>query len=535
MEKENNITKIGKIKESKIEFSIISKEIMNLLSTNQNKDERFMHRGITFSNLVPMRSIPFKVVCIIGMNQDKFPRVNKNSDIDLISLDPKVGDRTVRDNDLYLFLDTLLSAQENLYISYIGKSIVDNSERLPSQPVSSLLDYIENNFKMEDSNKSVKSKVFTEHPLQPFSIKYQLKKEKDLYTYNNIYSVKNISNINKGNIGTSNIFEQLPKLNLDPIKKDPNDHKEDDNNIFTNLNSKDLIKFFKNPSEYYYTNQKLLSSRFSEIQEPLNDRDNFEKNNLIEYHIAKTLIEAKLRGENLTWLKEKIKSEGNLPYGKNSKIYLDTLEAKCIKLANKLDKEGYSHPNVKTSFEIELDKIKINVNLDNYFESSKKIIFWHTTKLKAKHKLGALITHLLVNIYFEEIRTIYISETETGEDNYFSLKNITKEEAEKYLILLLKLYSNGMISPLVFFPKSSLIYAKEMGNEKNNSDNVFNKKVMNELYYNTYNYTPEIALSEYFKHFFPDSENFKLNHRDKFEQNSTTIFDIFFELLEQEL
>ena len=534
LKKENNISKIEKIKESKIEFSIISKEIINQLSTNQNKDEKFMHRGITFSNLVPMRSIPFKVVCIIGMNQDKYPRVNKNSDIDLISLDPKIGDRTVRDNDLYLFLDTLLSAQENLYISYIGKSIVDNSERLPSQPVSSLLDYIENNFKMEDSNESVKSKVFTEHPLQPFSIKYQLKKETDLYTYNNIYSVKSNSKINKGNIDTRTSLEQLPKLNFNNRKNDPKD-KEDDNNIFTNLNSKDLIKFFKNPSEYYYTNQKLLSSRFSEIQEPLNDRDNFKKNNLIEYHIAKTLIEAKLRGENLSWLKDKIKSEGNLPYGKNSKIYLDTLEAKCLRLANKLDKEGYYYPNIKTSFEIELDNIKINVNLDNYFENSKKIIFWHTTKLKAKHKLEALITHLLANIYSEEIKTIFISETETGKDNYFSLKTIIKEEAEKYLIPLLKLYTNGMISPLVFFPKSSLIYTKEMCNEKNDSDKVFNKKVMNELYYNTFNYTPEIASSEYFKHFFPDSENFKINHRNEFQQNSSIIFDIFFELLEQEL
>jgi len=74
-------SKIEGIKNSKIEFSIISSEVINILTVNQNKDERFMLRGVTFSNLVPMRSIPFKVVCIIGMNQDKFPRVNKNSDI----------------------------------------------------------------------------------------------------------------------------------------------------------------------------------------------------------------------------------------------------------------------------------------------------------------------------------------------------------------------------------------------------------------------------------------------------------------------
>ncbi|WP_150322595.1 exodeoxyribonuclease V subunit gamma, partial [Enterobacter hormaechei] len=56
--------------------------------------------------------------------------------------DPKRGDRSRRDDDRYLFLEALISAQSKLYISYIGRSIQDNSERFPSVLVQELVDYI---------------------------------------------------------------------------------------------------------------------------------------------------------------------------------------------------------------------------------------------------------------------------------------------------------------------------------------------------------------------------------------------------------
>ncbi len=511
---EKNIV-IEKIKSSEIEFSIISKEIINSLTINQNKDEKFMHRGITFSNLVPMRSIPFKVVCILGMNQDNFPRMNKSSDIDLISLDPKIGDRTIRDNDLYLFLDTFLSAQENLYISYIGKSIVDNTEKLPSAPVSSLIDYIENSFKIIDEKKKIKDELVVEHPLQPFSTRYQMKSEEKLETYNDSYAIKNTW---KSKDHTDNDFiKDLPKIN----NNNNSDHEK--------LTNKNLINFFKNPSKFYYTNKFLLSSQFSDIDEPLKDRENYEKDNLTDYFITKTLVEALLKSDDMNWIKKKIKSEGNLPYGKNSNLYLDMLETKSIKLVNKLKDYGFNQLNSKIVFEVIIDSFTISVSLDNYFKESSRVIFWHTTKLKAKHKIEALITHLLVNTYFENTETIYISETD--KDSYFSLKKMTKEFAEGSLLKILKLYNKGMQSPLIFFPNSSLKYTIEK-NKKGDTEKAFNTSAMNELYYNNFNYTPEIASSEYFNHFFSDSDNFKIYYKDEFEYNSSVVFDIFQDLVD---
>jgi len=89
----------------------------------------FLTGGLTFCALLPMRSIPFKVIGLIGMNDDAYPRQTQLLSFDLIARNPRPGDRSRRKDDRYLFLEAILSAREKLYISYIGQSIQDNSLR----------------------------------------------------------------------------------------------------------------------------------------------------------------------------------------------------------------------------------------------------------------------------------------------------------------------------------------------------------------------------------------------------------------------
>ena len=79
-----------------------------------------------------MRSIPFKVVCLLGMNDGELSAHAPPLGSDLMAQQVKRGDRSRRDDDRYLFLEAILSAQQRLYISFIGRSIQDNSPRYPS-------------------------------------------------------------------------------------------------------------------------------------------------------------------------------------------------------------------------------------------------------------------------------------------------------------------------------------------------------------------------------------------------------------------
>lgn len=102
--------------------------LMGKLS-GERVSQRFLAGQVNFCTLMPMRSIPFKVVCLLGMNDGVYPRSIEPEGFDLMSHDHRAGDRSRRDDDRYLFLEAIQSAQQKLYISYVGRSIQDNSEK----------------------------------------------------------------------------------------------------------------------------------------------------------------------------------------------------------------------------------------------------------------------------------------------------------------------------------------------------------------------------------------------------------------------
>ncbi len=88
----------------------------------------YMNGGITFCSLLPMRGIPFKIICLIGMNENVFPRRSSVMSWDLIASRPRKGDRSIEIEDRYVFLETIMSAREKLYISYLGQN--EHNERV---------------------------------------------------------------------------------------------------------------------------------------------------------------------------------------------------------------------------------------------------------------------------------------------------------------------------------------------------------------------------------------------------------------------
>lgn len=126
--------------------------------------QRFFGGGVQFATLMPMRSIPFKVVCLLGMNDADYPRPAVPRDFDLMAHSWRPGDRSRREDDRYLFLEALLSAREKLYISWQGRRATDNAEQPPSVLVAQLLDELKARY------SSPPQPVL--QPLQAFSAQY---------------------------------------------------------------------------------------------------------------------------------------------------------------------------------------------------------------------------------------------------------------------------------------------------------------------------------------------------------------------------
>jgi exodeoxyribonuclease V gamma subunit len=143
--------------------------------------QRFMGGAVSFGTLMPMRAIPFRVVCLLGMNDGDYPRRQTPLDFDLMAQYGKVrpGDRSRREDDRYLFLEALLSARDALHISWVGRSARDNSELPPSVLVGQLRDYLAAGWHRAqdapdaaDAGERLLHALTCEYPLQPFSRRY---------------------------------------------------------------------------------------------------------------------------------------------------------------------------------------------------------------------------------------------------------------------------------------------------------------------------------------------------------------------------
>ncbi|WP_148252870.1 exodeoxyribonuclease V subunit gamma [Aidingimonas lacisalsi] len=150
--------------------------------------QRFLAGAVNFATLMPMRAIPFRQVCLLGMNDGDYPRTQPPLDFDLMGQDYRPGDRSRREDDRYLFLEALLSARERLTISWVGRSIVDNAEKPPSVLLGQLRDHLTRGWRLAghepegDAGTALLEALTTEHPLQPFSRRY-FESQSELFTY----------------------------------------------------------------------------------------------------------------------------------------------------------------------------------------------------------------------------------------------------------------------------------------------------------------------------------------------------------------
>lgn len=157
--------------EEKFPFATIQTHLKNILEKKRFHYLRTQMNSIYFCSFLPMRSIPAKVICLLGMQEGNFPRNESNIGLNLLQKYPIIDFYpNQRDFDRYLFLETLLSARNYLLISYVHQNGNDGKEQSPSLVIVELLNYLENGYTVEKEKYSQK-KMF-KHPLFPFHHTY---------------------------------------------------------------------------------------------------------------------------------------------------------------------------------------------------------------------------------------------------------------------------------------------------------------------------------------------------------------------------
>ncbi len=412
----------------------------------------FLTKGITFCAMLPMRSIPFKVICLVGMNGDAYPRQSKPLGFDLMAKHPEPGDRSRRNDDRYLFLETMLSARECLYISYVGQSIQDNSFIQPSVLISELIDYIEQGFEIKGMN--ILELIFTRHCLQAFSPKY-FKEDKRLFSYSeqNLQAAQCILRTRKDpapyiSQGLSQPEEKWKAVDL-----------------------VDLTNFFSNPARFLLN--KRLEVYLGEKTSIMKEKEAFEIEGLERYLLEEDLVRKRLAGRDPKDFLSLTRATGLLPHGTVGECLFEDLIQRVESFVEKM--ESYLGGSILEPLEIDLciSGFRLTGRIDAIHQ--ERLIQYRYARVKAKDRLKIWIHHLALNsaMAHKYPRTSLLAGLEPEnrrEPEWAAFEYSPVENSEKILGNLLEKFWAGLIRPLHFFPRSSLEYAQHLLRNKNPVD-----------------------------------------------------------------
>ncbi|MGD0845128.1 MAG: exodeoxyribonuclease V subunit gamma [Geobacteraceae bacterium] len=400
----------------------------------EEKGLGFMTGGITFCAMLPMRSIPFRVVALIGMNDGAFPRQSRPPGFDLIARNPRRGDRSLRDEDRYLFLESILSARDSFYLSYVGQSIRDNSEIPPSVLVSEFLDAIARGFTAGEGEK-IADLLVTRHRLQAFSREY-FDGGSTLFSYSEENCAALLDRRNNPWEAAEFLVTEIAPPSAEwrdvPLPK--------------------LLRFFDNPARFLLENR--LGIRLEDIATPLEEREPFSVEGLDSYGLKQEILELCLNGGDVQGFLPIARCRGVLPPARHGEALFAAAAKEVNSFAGSLrEKIGDSVPLAPVDIELELGGFRLTGRLDRIWP--ERMIRYRCARIKAKDRIRSWIEHLVLNADraegYPRESLLFMAD---GTITFGPVDN-----AAGILQIILALYWEGLMKPLRFFPASAMAYA----------------------------------------------------------------------------
>jgi exodeoxyribonuclease V gamma subunit len=396
---------------------------------------RFLTGGVTFCAMVPMRSIPFEVVCLIGMHYDNFPRRQRSLSFDRMAQEFRPGDRSRRDDDRYLFLEALLSARSCLYVSYVGHNIRDNSVIPPSVLVSELLDAIAHGcYPAGQPEGEVLPQIVTHHPLQAFSRRY-FSGDDRLFSY-----AADLCEASR----KAGCAAKLPeRLVIDGLSEPGVE--------WRTIELRSLLDFFRHPTRYFI--QKRLGIFLQEGPGVLESREPFTLEALPRYRLRQAVLQRHLQGEKPESMQKFVRAAGLLPHGQAGQALFERewpgIERFAARLQQVLPMDGRCALDV----DLAIGEFRLTGQLIDV--TPYGLVGYRLGAIRAQDHLELWIRHLVLNCLAPD--ALQLQSRWLGEDARVALRPV--EAPHACLQDLLTWYWYGLCRPLPFFPQSAFAYA----------------------------------------------------------------------------
>jgi len=391
----------------------------------------FLRGGVTFAAFKPMRSVPARIIAVLGLNDGAFPRRPSPLSFDLIAAAPRAGDESREADDRYLFLETLLSARDRLHLSYVGRSLRDNADLPPSVVLSELLDYLAGS--VGGGEAAVAQALVVRHPLQAFSPAYfGAGSDPRLFSYS------------RENSGAAQVAHRLTTAAEaggpfcavalpEPAGR------------WRTVDLAVLAKFLVNPARHFL--EQRLGLRLPRAEAAPEDREVFTLDSLSAYGMKQEWLERARRGEPTEALAQRLAVDGSLPLGPAGRLQLQQLESRVLTLLAGLSPEERTW----------VKPVPVALTLGEF------VLEGQVTDLTAaglrRIRPARFNPADLLRLWLGQL-TLAAQGAEPPpparlivEEERWSLP--APAQAREVLAGLLELYAKGLCRPLPFFPKSA--------------------------------------------------------------------------------
>ncbi|QJG59124.1 exodeoxyribonuclease V subunit gamma [Escherichia coli] len=425
-----------------VPLSLLRDELAQRLD-QERISQRFLAGPVNICTLMPMRSIPFKVVCLLGMNDGVYPRQLAPLGFDLMSQKPKRGDRSRRDDDRYLFLEALISAQQKLYISYIGRSIQDNSERFPSVLVQELIDYIgqshylpgDEALNCDESEARVKAHLTCLHTRMPFDPQNYQPGERQSYAREWLPAASQTGKAH------SEFVQPLPFTLPETVPLET------------------LQRFWAHPVRAFF--QMRLQVNFRTEDSEIPDTEPFILEGLSRYQINQQLLNALVEQDDAERLFRRFRAAGDLPHGAFGEIFWETQCQEMQQLADRVI--ACRQPGQSMEIDLACNGVQITGWLPQVQPDG--LLRWRPSLLSVAQGMQLWLEHL-----------VYCASGGNGESRLFLRKDgewrfppLAAEQALHYLSQLIEGYREGMSAPLLVLPESGGAWLKTCYDAQNDA------------------------------------------------------------------
>ena len=353
----------GEIHRGVVGFPVIRSWLASVTSEARSSSG-FLRGQLTFCSMLPMRSIPFRHVCLLGLNEGEFPRSDVSLTFDLLSATSRPGDRSRRLDDRYQFLEALLAARDHLYLSFIGQSVKSNESLPPSVVVAELLDVLSGSYGAGD--------LVVCHPLQPYSRKYFTGQDARLFSFQ----------------------ESLCRVaeNFTHPPEPPGPWWQGGRDVgIDSVAWLDFLTFFQHPQRWFM--RACLGVRVRDEIQVVAESEPFANAGLDKYQTDGYLLKRMLERDGSTQLLKRLQVEGRWPLGTSGRLLFEERIAQLEAFMATITALRPGPPTAPVAFDLELDSVRLHGVLANVHEEG--IFLFRHAHLKAKDCLVGWLHHLV--------------------------------------------------------------------------------------------------------------------------------------------